>query len=152
MSLSSNQNIRSVLVFIFLALPLLALNSNAFAQSTTRTFDKEEQSNVNVFRHASPSVVNICTKAAVARRLGNVTLDIETIPAGSGSGFLWDADGHVVTNYHVVKGADAVQVMLADGSNFDADVIGIAPEFDICLLYTSPSPRDRTRSRMPSSA
>ena len=134
MSLSSNQNIRSVLVFIFLALPLLALNSNAFAQSTTRTFDKEEQSNVNVFRHASPSVVNICTKAAVARRLGNVTLDIETIPVGSGSGFLWDADGHVVTNYHVVKGADAVQVMLADGSNFDADVIGVAPEFDIAVL------------------
>ena len=130
----NNQTIPRVVFAIVAALPFCSTVSDAFGQDTVRKFDREEQSNVNVFRRASPSVVNICTKAAVARRRGNVTLDIETIPVGSGSGFLWDADGHVVTNYHVVKGADAVQVVLADGSNFHADVIGSAPESDIAVL------------------
>ena len=77
-----------------------------------RRLDPEERTNVSVFKQASPSVVNICTKQALTARSGDVILDLGRIPKGSGSGFIWDASGHVVTNYHVIQGADAVQVTL----------------------------------------
>ena len=131
---STRQFFVRLFVLIFGVLSICGIASDSFAQVTPRQFDAEEQSNVNVFRRASPSVVNVCTKAAVARRIGNVTLDVQNIPVGTGSGFLWDNAGHVVTNYHVVKGADVVQVILADGSNLDAEVIGTAPDFDIAVL------------------
>jgi len=99
-----------------------------------RKLDAEEQTNVSLFRRASPSVVNICTKAAVARRSGAVTLDLEAIPTGAGSGFLWDAQGHVVTNFHVIREADAAQVTLGDGTVWDAELVGTAPEYDVAVL------------------
>jgi S1-C subfamily serine protease len=55
--------------------------------------------------------------------------------AGRGSGFVWDSDGHIVTNYHVVRGATAgLKVTMADQSVLDADIIGIAPEKDLAVL------------------
>jgi S1-C subfamily serine protease len=62
------------------------------------------------------------------------SLDEKEIPQGAGSGFIWDRQGHVVTNYHVVQNADATKVTLADQSTWDARVIGVAPEKDLAVL------------------
>ena len=105
-----------------------------------RSLDPEERTNVSVFKQASPSVVNICTKQALTARSGDVVLDLGRIPKGSGSGFIWDASGHVVTNYHVIQGADAVQVTLADGTEWNASVVSSAPEFDVAVLRVDAPP------------
>ena len=62
-----------------------------------------------------------------------------------GSGVIFSYEGYIVTNLHILSGQN-INVKLNNGKNYLASIIGI------CLLYTSPSPRDRTRSRMPSSA
>ena len=103
-------------------------------ESSERLLDREEQANVNVFRHASPSVVNISTAKAVSIEGGNMKLNIGRLPAGTGSGFLWDQQGHVVTNFHVVEGSDYVKVRLTDGTEWEAKKLGEAPEFDIAVL------------------
>lgn len=103
-------------------------------RSDERILDSEERANVNVFKVASPSVVNISTQKAIAARRGDVTLNIGRMPSGTGSGFLWDSQGHVVTNYHVVEGSDYVQVKLTDGSEWQAERLGEAPEFDLAVL------------------
>ena len=122
------------------AIPLQAQQSPV----TQRRLDSEERTNVNVFKQSSPSVVNICTKQALRARRGNVILELGRIPKGSGSGFIWDDTGHVVTNFHVIEGADSVQVTLADGTEWEATVVSSAPEFDIAVLRVE-APREKIR-------
>ena len=92
--------------------------------------NREELSNVDIFRKASPSVVNITNIASVRDFW---SMDVQQIPRGSGTGFVWQ-DGYIVTNYHVVEDAAAVQVTLADQSVHDAEVLGAAPNKDIAVL------------------
>ena len=118
-------------------LGLLSKPHQASAQDriqSPRRLDHEERTNIDVFRQSSPSVVNIVTGVAMARRGSDLSLNIEAIPRGTGSGFVWDRDGHIVTNYHVVRDADAAQVLLSDGTAFSARLVGAAPEFDIAVL------------------
>jgi S1-C subfamily serine protease len=91
----------------------------------------EESSTIEIFESASPSVVFITT-LAVQRDF--FSLDILRIPRGNGSGFIWDVEGHVVTNLHVVAEADAAQVTLVDGSSYAARVTGISAEDDLAVL------------------
>jgi S1-C subfamily serine protease len=91
----------------------------------------EERETIELFREASPAVVYI-TSMVVRRDM--FTLNVLEIPQGTGSGFLWDDQGHVVTNYHVIRGADAAQVTLADNSTWEAKLIGTAPEKDLAVL------------------
>lgn len=56
------------------------------------------------------------------------------MPQGTGSGFIWDDDGHVVTNFHVIRGAQNLQVTLADQSVYDASVVGIDPDRDLAVV------------------
>ena len=114
------------------------------APVTQRRLDSEERTNVNVFKQASPSVVNICTKQALTARSGDLVLELGRIPKGSGSGFIWDALGHVVTNHHVIAGASSVQVTLADGTELEATVVSSAPEFDVAVLKVD-APQGRLR-------
>ena len=90
----------------------------------------DEQATIQLFRDASPAVVYI-TSLAVRR---DFRLNVLEIPQGAGSGFLWDGDGHVITNYHVIERADAAQVTLADHSTWDARLVGAAPEKDLAVL------------------
>jgi S1-C subfamily serine protease len=62
------------------------------------------------------------------------TRNISEIKRGTGSGFVWDREGHIVTNYHVIQGADRAQVTLSDQSTWSAKLIGSAPEKDLALL------------------
>jgi S1-C subfamily serine protease len=91
----------------------------------------DERSTIELFRRASPSVVFITTRA-LRRQLWSLRpLEVE---AGSGSGFVWDRQGHVVTNYHVIRGANSAQVTLADQSVWEAELVGVAPEKDLAVL------------------
>jgi len=90
-----------------------------------------EKATIALFEHASPAVVFI-TSLAVQQNA--FSLNETEIPRGSGSGFIWDREGHVVTNFHVLAGGDAFKVTLADQSTWDARPIGVAPEKDLAVL------------------
>jgi S1-C subfamily serine protease len=90
--------------------------------------DAEEQVNIRVYAATNRSVVNITTAAEVAGFFGEET------SSGTGSGFVIDLQGHILTNYHVVEGAQSVQVKLYDGSTHDARVIGEDASNDVAVV------------------
>ncbi len=91
----------------------------------------DEQSTIRVFENNSPSVVFITT---VERVLDVWTRNVSEVPSGTGSGFLWDEEGHIVTNNHVVEGHRTAKVRLSDQQTFDAVVVGTSPEHDLAVL------------------
>jgi S1-C subfamily serine protease len=92
----------------------------------------EERATITLFRQASPSVVYITT---LARQRDFFSLNLAEIPQGSGSGFIWDQEGHIITNFHVLQGASGAKVTLADHSVWDAQLVGVAPDHDLAVLY-----------------
>jgi S1-C subfamily serine protease len=90
-----------------------------------------EQSTIEIFRNAAPSVVYI-TRLAV--RSDPFRRNLSEIPEGTGSGFLWDDRGHVVTNFHVIQGASGARVTLSDRSTWPAELVGTAPSKDLAVL------------------
>lgn len=90
-----------------------------------------EKSTIALFRQASPAVVNI---TAIGVQQDLFTLNLYQIPQGTGSGFVWDTRGNIITNFHVIQNADAAQVTLADQSNWKARVVGVAPDKDLAVL------------------
>ena len=98
----------------------------------------DEQTNIEVFQQASPSVVYI-TSLAIQR--DRFTLNLLEIPQGTGSGFIWDQDGHVITNFHVIQNAAGAKVTLADHSTWDARLVGMAPDQDLAVLSINAPPK-----------
>lgn len=94
-------------------------------------YSSAEQRTINVFERASPSVVFITTTERVVNLW---TRDVQERPSGTGSGFVWDENGHIVTNYHVVEGSRTAKVRLSDQRQFQADVVGVSPEYDLAVL------------------
>ncbi len=103
--------------------------------SSPSNLGSSEQAIIDVFRNASPSVVYITN--IDYRRRSIFSLDVFKIPQGTGSGFVYDDHGHIVTNYHVIHGSRELEVTLADGSAWRAEVVGLAPEKDIAVLRIS---------------
>ncbi len=99
----------------------------------------DEQSTIELFRRVSPSVVHITTLAA-QRDL--FSLNVQQVPRGTGTGFVWDRQGHIVTNYHVIQGANAARVTMADQTSFDADLVGSFPDRDLAVLKIA-APADK---------
>jgi len=91
----------------------------------------DEQATIEIFRNASPSVVYITT---VQRMMNPWTRNILSVPQGTGSGFIWDDLGHVVTNNHVIANASQAQVRLNDGRTYDAVLVGSSPDHDLAVL------------------
>ena len=91
---------------------------------------EDEKATIELFRRASPSVVYITTLSRQAVGL----FDVEEVPQGTGSGFVWDRRGDVVTNFHVIQGASAARVTLHDQSEWPATLVGVAPDQDIAVL------------------
>ena len=91
----------------------------------------DERSVIDLFRGATESVVYI-TNLGVARDA--YSYDLSEYPQGTGSGFIWDEEGHIVTNFHVIQGADAAEVTLADHSTWKARFVGAAPDKDLAVL------------------
>ena len=92
---------------------------------------EDEQNNIAVFKAASPMTVNITTLES-ARSL--FSLNVTQVPRGTGSGFIWDGQGHVVTNFHVIQGANAARVTLSDQSTWKAALVGVFPDRDLAVL------------------
>jgi S1-C subfamily serine protease len=94
---------------------------------------ESEQSTIELFQASSPSVVNI---TSVSERLQRsyFGFDVQKIPNGTGTGFIWNDLGHVVTNFHVIQNADEAQVTLADHSVYRATFVGAEPDKDIAVL------------------
>ena len=89
----------------------------------------EERRDIDIFRRASESVVNI-TSTALRRSF----FSLREVEQGAGSGFFWDGDGHIVTNFHVVEGGNRFFVTLPDQQELEAEVVGVAPEKDLAVL------------------
>ncbi|OMO80675.1 hypothetical protein CCACVL1_12825 [Corchorus capsularis] len=141
----------SALDSIFLLCASLALSfsffltdvgpASAFVVTTPRKLQSDELATVRLFQENTPSVVYI-TNLAV--RQDAFTLDVLEVPQGSGSGFVWDKDGHIVTNYHVIRGASDLKVTLADQSTYDAKVVGFDQDKDVAVLHVD-APKDKLR-------
>jgi len=90
-----------------------------------------EEATVKLFEETAPSVCFINTSQV---RQSRWSRNVQEIPAGTGSGFIWDDDGNIVTNFHVIKDANRVTVTLSDMSNWEAEVVGIEPNKDLAVL------------------
>ncbi|MBD3648523.1 MAG: trypsin-like peptidase domain-containing protein, partial [Pseudomonadales bacterium] len=91
----------------------------------------DERNNMEVFRNISPTVVFV-TNTQLRRDM--FSLNVMEIPRGSGSGFVWDDSGLIVTNYHVIHDANKIIITLQSGEDYEAKRVGIAPEKDLALL------------------
>ncbi len=97
---------------------------------------EDEKNTVSVFRELAPATVFVTQTRVVADMWGAS----EEVPAGSGSGFVWDKLGHIVTNYHVIKDAKSLSVTFQGQKTFPAKVIGADPRKDIAVLKVDASP------------
>ena len=94
-------------------------------------FTDDEINNIAVFESASPSVVFVTNTQLRRQRF---SLNVLEIPRGSGTGLIWDRSGLIVTNFHVVYGANKITITLQSNRSYEATVVGTAPEKDIALL------------------
>ena len=94
----------------------------------------DELANIDLFRRVSPSVVHITT---LAQQRDLFSMNVQQVPRGTGTGFVWDDQGHVVTNFHVIQGGNAAKVTLADQTTVDATVVGAFPDRDLAVLKVS---------------
>lgn len=92
---------------------------------------QNELTAVDIFESASPAVVYITTLQHVRDFW---TRNVMRVPRGTGSGFVWDEDGHIVTNLHVIQGGQEAQVSLADQRSYPATFVGASPEHDLAVL------------------
>jgi len=95
--------------------------------------DATESENVRIYKLASPAVANIVTRTV------EYDFFLNPVPVeGAGSGFLIDDAGHILTNYHVVQGAQTIEVTLGDQSRYKARLIGADTRNDIALIQIDP--------------
>ncbi|MEA2632963.1 MAG: hypothetical protein QOE66_3182, partial [Chloroflexota bacterium] len=102
--------------------------SPALPAEVLEEVDADEQHNIRVYAAVNNSVVNITTAAEAGGFFGEET------SGGTGSGFVIDSKGYILTNYHVVEGAQTVQVTLFDGSTHDAEVVGEDASNDVAVV------------------
>jgi S1-C subfamily serine protease len=117
------------------------LNPNAQPRAITPrgSLTDEEKTTIEIFKQASPSVVHI---TCVTVRQG--AFNTREVLQGTGSGFIWDDQGHIVTNNHVIQGSRSAKVTLADNSTWEGSVVGVAPEMDLAVLWIN-APKSRLR-------
>ncbi len=121
----------------------MTVDDSSIAAVTTRTVTpqgnlaEDEKATMALFAAASPAVVHIATRAL---ERDFFTMDVTEVPQGTGTGFVWDKEGHIVTNYHVIEGASGAQVAFADHTSLPATLVGVAPEKDLAVLKIDLSP------------
>jgi S1-C subfamily serine protease len=99
----------------------------------------DERATIEIFRNVSPSVVYI---SSIERLRDFFSLNVYEIPKGTGSGFIWDGEGRIVTNYHVIGDASRIEVILSDHSRWKATLVGVAQDMDIAVLKIS-APKEK---------
>jgi S1-C subfamily serine protease len=106
------------------------------------TLAEDERNNIEVFKTASVSTVHITT-LELAR--GFSPLDVMQVPKGTGSGFIWDDRGHVVTNFHVIQGGSGARVTLSDQTTWRAALVGAFPDRDLAVLRID-APKEKLKA------
>ncbi len=97
----------------------------------THALTEDEKNNIQVFKESSQSVVFVTNNTLVR---DPYSFNVSKRPQGTGTGFVWDKQGHIVTNFHVIDGAREITITLSDQSSWNAAVVGLAPEKDIAVL------------------
>lgn len=121
------------------ALPVSAPTPTNHNSATAHpALNPDERNTIAIYRRVSPSVVSVANKALV--RAGFFSSQVYEVPQGAGSGCVWDRQGHIVSNYHVIHEADAITVTFSDGKSYDARVIGLAPDADLAVLKIEAPP------------
>lgn len=98
----------------------------------------EERATVNLFRETQPSVVYITTLRE--QRISYFGRRFDRVQDGTGSGFLWDDKGHVVTNFHVIRNAQAAEITLSDQTTWPASLVGSDRDMDLAVLRIEAPP------------
>jgi S1-C subfamily serine protease len=123
------------------AVPLGSSSSSAAQHDAPLTED--ETINVRIYRQASPAVANILTKAT------EYDFFMDPVPVeGAGSGFIIDPRGYILTNYHVVEGAQSIEVVLGDQSRYPAKYIGADQRNDVALVKIDPKGKQLTTLKL----
>jgi 2-alkenal reductase len=126
----------AMLAGVLVALTVSHIRYRPCTNTVARTVDQRgplsdaERANIELFERVSPSVVQIAARSAAANPLD----EDEGAGAASGTGFVWDNSGHVVTNNHVVQNGSEVAVRFASGEVAQAEIIGVAPNYDLAVL------------------
>jgi S1-C subfamily serine protease len=112
------------------------LDPNAAPRAVTPRADLTalEKSNIEIYENTLPSVVNITTLTSRDDFFG---LDPQQVPQGTGSGFIWDESGRIVTNFHVIQNSTGQRVTLSDQTSYDATVVGFFADKDLAVLQIS---------------
>jgi S1-C subfamily serine protease len=99
----------------------------------------DEQAHIDLFKKTSPSVVHI---TSLAQQRDLFSMNVQQVPTGTGTGFVWDDRGHIVTNFHVIQSANGAKVTLADQTTYDATLVGAFPDRDLAVLRIE-APREK---------
>jgi S1-C subfamily serine protease len=128
------------------SLPIRSFEANAKPRpiAAAGNLAEDEKATIALFKQSSKSVVHITT-SEVGRDY--FTLNETVVALGSGSGFLWDEHGNVVTNAHVIENADRCKVTLIDQSTWDAVEIGRAPDRDVAVVRIN-APANRLQAML----
>ncbi len=115
--------------------PSVDNDSNAAPRAVTARGDlaSDEKSTIDLFKTVAPSVVHITTL-----QTNRFSFNMEQVATGTGSGFVWDDEGHIVTNAHVIQNANSAKVTLSDGTTSSATLTGATLDYDIAVLKIDP--------------
>src|SRR5215207_3287184 len=127
-------------ILVALTVSNINIRYGPWTNSTARTIDQRgplseaERANIELFERVSPSVVQVAARSAATNPLAEDEGGEGGAGAASGTGFVWDNAGHVVTNNHVVQNGSEVAVRFASGEVAQAEIIGVAPNYDLAVL------------------
>jgi S1-C subfamily serine protease len=112
------------------------LDPNASPRAVTPRDDLTalEKTNIEIYEKTLPSVVNI---TSMTNREDFFGFDAQEVPKGTGSGFIWDKEGRIVTNFHVIQDSTAQRVTMSDQTSYDASLVGTFPDKDLAVLQIS---------------
>jgi S1-C subfamily serine protease len=130
----------AVIAAVLVALTLSNMKYSPWTNTSARSVDQRgplsdaERANIELFERVSPSVVQVAARSAASNPLADDEGSGSGAGAASGTGFIWDNDGHVVTNNHVVQNGGEVAIRFASGEVAQAGIIGVAPNYDLAVL------------------
>ena len=122
---------KSALFSLFIMVLGFQFPANGKNISSENLKTPDEVNNIEVYKKASPSVVFV-TNTGLRRNI--FSFNLLEIPQGSGSGFVWNKEGLIVTNFHVIQSASKITINLYDQSSWDAEIVGLAPDKDLAVL------------------
>jgi S1-C subfamily serine protease len=121
--------------------PLLNAKAQSRAVTPRGNLAADELSTIELFEQVSPAVVHVTSVAVLQNAF---TMDVREMRAGTGSGFVWNTEGHIVTNLHVIRDGQGAVVTLADNSNHSARLVGFDAANDLAVLKIDVPPQSLT--------